>query len=123
MKAANLGVPSPRRIRNDEPVRMDKTPVKVRGEDLDPIWWRGRQWAVTAFGIEALDGTYTIKADRLAEDIGHAWPAHVCGKTWVDQDDFCTAWLVAIAMHGASITPEQVRSAIQNSAYGDDPSE
>ena len=50
--------------------------------------------AVTEFGIEARDGTYTIKADRLAENIGHAWPAHICEKAWVDQNDFCTAWLV-----------------------------
>jgi hypothetical protein len=26
-------------------------PVRVRGEQLSEIWWRGRQWAVTQYGI------------------------------------------------------------------------
>jgi hypothetical protein len=36
-------------------------PVRCRGEELSsPIYWQGRQWAVTAFGIECRDGTYVI---------------------------------------------------------------
>jgi hypothetical protein len=105
--------PPPRPRRGDKPIVMDETPVKCRGEPLDPVWWQARQWAVTSFGIEARDGTYTIAADRLAENIDRwGWPAQVTHKTWVDPDDFITAWLVAIAMHGATVTPAQVRTAI-----------
>lgn len=100
-------------VEYDRPIVMEAAPVRCRGEALDKVWWQGRQWAVTEFGIEARDGTYTIKADRLAENFGHAWPAHVCEKMWVDQEDFCTAWLVAIAMHGSVLPPKQVRAAIQ----------
>ena len=85
---------------------MDRSPVHVRGEALDPIWWRGRQLAVTAFGLECLDGTYTIAANRLTENIEvFGWPAHMAGKIWIDNDDFATAWLVALALHGAEIEP------------------
>ena len=41
---------------------MDNTPVPIRGDALPPLLWRGRQWAVTDYGIEALDGTYSLKA-------------------------------------------------------------
>lgn len=36
--------------------------VENQAENLDEIWWQGRQWAVTAYGIEARDGTYHIEA-------------------------------------------------------------
>jgi hypothetical protein len=70
------------------------------GEPLHSIWWRGRQWAVTEYGIEALDGTYSFEAKRLTEDIA-TWgrPAHMAEKDWVDIEDFSTAWLVALALH------------------------
>jgi hypothetical protein len=95
-------------------IATDRTPVPVRGEALHPILWRGRQWAVTTFGIEALDGTYAISADRLAENVDRdwGWPAHLAAKNWTDREDFCTAWLVAIALHGARIKPALVRNAI-----------
>src|SRR3954453_17106438 len=42
--------------------------VHVRGEALGkPIYWQGRQWAVTPHGVERRDGTYSIAADRLWE--------------------------------------------------------
>src|SRR4051812_38096408 len=103
---------------DDQPIVMDAAWVKCRGEALDKIWWQGRQWAVTEFGLEARDGTYTIKADRLAENIEHAWPVHVCAKNWVDRDDFRTAWLVALVMHGTFVSPVQVMAAIQASFPG-----
>jgi hypothetical protein len=104
----------PRPRRGDRPIVMDDRLVKCRAEALDPVWWQGRQWAVTAFGIEARDGTYTIAANRLAENIDDwGWPAQVTQKDWVDADDFITAWLVALGMHGAPVTAEQVRAAIK----------
>lgn len=115
MDASGLG--------DDQPIVMDAAPVRCRGEALDRVWWQGRQWAVTTFGIEARDGTYAIGADRLAEGTGHAWvhawPAHVCAKNWVDRDDFRTAWLVAIVLHGAVVSPAQARAAVQASFFGD----
>jgi len=106
----------PRNYRNDQPIETHRTPVKLRGEKLSTLWWRGSQWAVTAFGIEALDGTYSIAANRLAENLRHhGWPAQITGKIWVDPADFCTAWLVAIALHGATIPAADVREAIQRS--------
>lgn len=106
--------PPPRPRRGDKPIVMGDQPVKCRGEALDQVWWQGRQWAVTSFGIEARDGTYHIAANRLAEAIDvWGWPAQVSHKNWVDPDDFITAWLVAIVMHGATATPGQVRAAIE----------
>ena len=54
--------PRPRRGVNR--IELDGQPVGVRGEALDEVWWRGRQWADTAFGIEKLDGTYLADAAR-----------------------------------------------------------
>jgi hypothetical protein len=86
----------PRPKRGNDPVRYVDQSVKVRGEPLDEIWWSGRQWAVTAFGIEALDGTYVIEKDRLLEKLSVlSWAEHVGNKLWVDDDDFVTARLVA----------------------------
>ena len=68
------------------PIQLDTTPVKVCGEPLHPIWWRGKQWAVTEYGVEALDGTYSFEAKRLTENIENwGWPAHVREKDWVDR--------------------------------------
>jgi hypothetical protein len=33
-------------------IKHDEAEIKVSGEDLHEIWWQGRQWAVTAYGIE-----------------------------------------------------------------------
>ena len=84
-----------------KPIEHDSTPVQNRGDPLGAIWWRGRQWAVTSDGIEALDGCYYIAANRLLEDCPiYGWPPHMADKNWVDVPDFITAWLVAIALHG-----------------------
>jgi hypothetical protein len=82
-------------------------------EPLSNILWRGRQWAVTEYGVECLDGSYYFDAKRLGEDLpGHSWCEHMAEKEWVDIEDFCTAWLVAIALHGSRIDPAQIRAAI-----------
>jgi hypothetical protein len=79
---------------------MDTTSVACRGEALREIWWRGRQWAVTSYGIECLDGTYSFEAKRLAEGLHSSgpveasWCVSMAEKGWVDVDDFATAWLV-----------------------------
>jgi hypothetical protein len=87
-------------------IKYDNTDVKLRAEALDEIWWQGRQWAVTAFGIECRDGTYTIEANRLSEmhNQNYSWIEHVGEKDWVDVDDFATVYFVACALHGKRLT-------------------
>jgi hypothetical protein len=99
------------------PIEMDNTPVKSRAEPLHPVWWRGRQWAVTEYGIEALDGRYVIEASRLTEDIEiyGGWPAHIGKKIWVDVPDFVTAWLVALSLHGADT--KHVNAAVMSDLW------
>jgi hypothetical protein len=71
--------------------------VTMRGDRLGNIWWRGAQWAVTEDGIERLDGGYVIEKTRLQE---LPWPLHMAGKVWVDIEEFATAWLVGLMLHG-----------------------
>jgi hypothetical protein len=101
--------PRPRRGVNR--IETSREPVKVRGEALNEVWWRGKQWAVTAYGIEYLDGTYVAEASRLAEQPDYPWPMHMAEKTWVDIDDFTTAWMAALLLHGKAdkVDPVAVR--------------
>lgn len=106
---------------------IDTTPVKIRGEPLHETLWQGRQWAVTEYGIEARDGTYPIKAERLSETREYMgqqlldWPLHMAEKDWVDIHDFCTAFLVALACYpefadfNGMQTREGMRRAIKTS--------
>lgn len=106
----------PRPRRGTGPIEYDQTPVPVRGEELSPVLWRGRQWAVTEYGIECLDGTYYIEKARITENAEtYGWPLHVSQKNWVDTDDFCTAWLVATALHGIRMPKAHIRGAIARS--------
>jgi hypothetical protein len=102
-------------------IQTDTTPIPLHGlgEELSEVWWRGKQWAVTAYGIEALNGTYVIAADRLDEGMRAGAPleasicVHMSEKDWVDQDDFVTAWLVALAMHNIrGIDGERIREMV-----------
>jgi hypothetical protein len=34
----------------------------------EPVHWRGRQWAVTGYGIEALDGMYHVPFSEISGD-------------------------------------------------------
>lgn len=94
-------------------IENDSTPVEVQGSDApENILWRGRQWAVTEFGLEALDGSYPIAAGRLHEShSGSTWVAQVGSKTWVDRADFATAFMVAIVLHDKArhIDPQLIR--------------
>ena len=101
-------LPPPRRRRGVEGgarVELSRELVKVRGESLDEIWWRGKQWAVTAYGIECLDGCYFIEKTRFLEGLTekphpYPWPLHMAEKNWVDVDEFTTAWMIGILLHG-----------------------
>lgn len=84
-------------------IAIDRNPVVIRGEAPTEIWWRGKQWAVTEAGIEALDGTYFIDKARLLEDWKNwPWLRQLSDKNWVDSDDFATAFMVGLVLHGYS---------------------
>jgi hypothetical protein len=98
----------------DVPDERARRRVKVRGTNLHRVWWKGRQWAVTAYGIEARDGRYAIEKARLGERNGNwSWPMHMMEKNWVDIADFVSAWLVSLAKHHVDLSPEDVAFAIR----------
>jgi hypothetical protein len=72
--------------------------VQCRGEPLSRILWLGLDWAVTVYGIEARDCTYTIAASRLGEN----WILHMSEKEWVDLVDFAEALRIARHRHRRS---------------------
>lgn len=83
-----------------EPPAYESTDeVRVTGEALaEPIYWKGRQWAVTGHGIEARDGKYHIAGSRAWEETsGHGWIEHMEEKDWVDLPDFAEALRLARA--------------------------
>jgi hypothetical protein len=82
-RAKRLGTP---------PAYVSGNYIRPIGERLHPIRWTGRQWAVTSFGVERRDGTYSIHNDRL-ESI--EWISHLASKRTVDLEDFAEALRIA----------------------------
>ena len=69
------------------PIRIATNEVKIVGETLgEPVFWVGRQWAVTADGLEKRDGTFVIDANRLWDSTDQ-----VQQKAGIDLHDFKTA--------------------------------
>ena len=60
------------------------------------VFWLGRQWAVTGFGIQAvnkkLEGQFDVKASRIWDDDVATQPQ---SETWFDSDDFTQALAMA----------------------------
>ena len=82
----------------DEPPRYEVgNRVRCRGEKLSqPIYWKGRQWAVTAYGVECRDRSYWIENNRIWEnEDSHGWVCHMGEKEWVDLPDFAEALRIA----------------------------
>src|SRR5678815_1799859 len=78
----------------DLPVQYTGTKrVRRRGERLSrPVYWKGRQWAVTRYGVEARDGRYFFEHRRINEnEDSYGWVTHMSGKGWVDIADFAEA--------------------------------
>ncbi|MDB5433513.1 MAG: hypothetical protein JWP35_4629 [Caulobacter sp.] len=74
------------------------------------IIWRGRQWAVTDHGLETLGEPYHYHLEKGQlvqrwDDGSLGLPQHLMEKTWLDVDDFLTAYLVALAVHAEDIGP------------------
>lgn len=86
----------------EEPILQATNEVRCRGEALSTtLYWVGRQWAVTADGIECRDGCYVIQKGREWEEEGQwGWAKHMAEKEWVDLPDFLTALWVARGMFG-----------------------
>jgi hypothetical protein len=68
-----------------------------------PVYWRGEQWAVTAYGLECLtDPGYHFSWDRLEgeRDVLVDHPAHLFGhmrrKRWVNGPDLTKALEVVV---------------------------
>jgi hypothetical protein len=64
------------------------------------IFWIGRQWAVTGFGVQAVDqrlkGAFDIETVRLWEE---DLPRRMRALAWLNTDDFNKALEVARARH------------------------
>ena len=60
------------------------------------IYWLGRQWAVTGFGIQAVDSKlemqFDIETSRIWED---GLAASMISEPWFDPQDFQQALMVA----------------------------
>jgi hypothetical protein len=89
----------PPRERKAGPVCLGDEQVTVSGQALSEVWWAGRQWAVTEYGIERRDGGYAIERWRL-DELEEGWIDHIGFKPWADPDDFATAFVLAKALHG-----------------------
>jgi hypothetical protein len=77
------------------------------GEPLDRILWQGRQWVVTTYGIEARNGGRHFSVDELSTPFrDRSLVLHMGGKYWVDIEDFATAYLVALSVHGIKLDAE-----------------
>ena len=94
--------------------RLDDPPAAQADNQVDihftgaplaePIYWQGRQWAVTAYGVECRDGTYAIEDFHLLNDESlDEWIRHMAPKWWVDFADFVEA--VRLARKRALIAP------------------
>jgi len=77
------------------------------------IYWLGRQWAVTGYGIQAvsnkLDMKFDIEAMRVWED---DLDAMMRGESWFDAADFAEA--LAVARRRAREQPETFRAPLSD---------
>ncbi|CAO4139487.1 hypothetical protein [Methylorubrum aminovorans] len=66
-------------------------------ELTEPVYWQGRQWAVTGYGIEALDGMYHVPFADIpeAEDGRPGWLDDLRRRYGTDGDDLAAALRVA----------------------------
>jgi hypothetical protein len=81
------------------------------------IYWVGRQWAVTGYGMQAVDprlkGRFDIEATRLWED---GLSEGLNAGAWLNAEDFAKALAVARARHpqpppGEVAEPSQARAS------------
>src|SRR5918994_131029 len=71
--------------------------------DIDEPIWKGRQWAVTSYGLETWCHApyhYHIRRDWLWQRTP-PWEEHMAEKDWVDVADFTRAMVFALRHFGA----------------------
>ncbi len=76
----------------------------------EPVHWQGRQWAVTGYGIEALDGMYHVPFSEIpdADDEPPRWLDDLCRRYGTDRDDLAAALRVARTVRpGAVAAPSE----------------
>ncbi|AWN42798.1 hypothetical protein [Methylobacterium durans] len=75
-------------------------------ELTEPVHWQGRQWAVTGYGIEALDGMYHVPYSDIpdAADARPQWLDELCRRYGTDCDDLAAAVRVARTMRPGADT-------------------
>ena len=71
-------------------------------ELTEPVPWQGRQWAVTGYGIEALDGMYHVPFSEIpdAEAERPEWLDGLWRRYGTDRNDLDAALRVARALRG-----------------------
>ncbi|MDP4003350.1 hypothetical protein [Methylobacterium sp. NEAU K] len=64
---------------------------------IEPVHWQGRQWAVTGYGIEALDGMYHIPFSEIPDGSEGrvSWLDDLWRRYGTDRDDLAAALKVA----------------------------
>jgi hypothetical protein len=81
------------------------------------IYWVGRQWAVTGYGMQAIDpklkGQFDIEAIRLWED---GLSDSLNAGAWLNAEDFAKALSVARARYPQP--PREAPEPLQESALG-----
>ena len=72
------------------------------------IYWLGRQWAVTGFGIQAVDPKLNREFDVEASRIGYEGLAEaMLSEDWFDIEDFASA--LKVARQRLQKTPQSFR--------------
>lgn len=80
---------------------------------MTEVWFKGRQWSVTEYGLESERPGYAIPKERLLEFLpDHSWLIQVVPKVWVDQDDFIAVFALALTMHGKPLPAEVFREHV-----------
>lgn len=64
-----------------------------------PVHFKNRQWAVTAYGIENTCGPYHYAIEKDA-CCASWWPQQMADKNWVDGDAFNEAHVKAVELFG-----------------------
>ena len=79
----------------------------------EPVHWQGRQWAVTGYGIEALDGMYHVPFTDIPEaEAGRPeWLDALCRRYGTDGDDLAAALRVARRIRAEAKAPSSTPAA------------
>ena len=88
---------------------------KGRGADVlhRDVYWLGKQWAVTGYGIQAVDKKLEMKFDIEAHRIWEEnLPDAMASEPWFDSEDFATA--LEIARKRAQENPATFRHVLSD---------